>query len=72
MTEFVRVKAKDTGHEFSLPVAAFDKDVYEKVSGAAEVDGLIVPPVHNEKVGKGKSPEAVDTPTGPVNGPSMV
>lgn len=70
--EFVRVKSKSTGHEYSLPVDAFDKDVHEKVKGAAEEDGLVVPPVVNEKVGTGKQPEAVDTPSGPQSGPSTV
>ncbi len=50
-TEFIRVKSKSTGHEYSLPKEAYDKDAHEKVSGPATVDGLIVPPVYNENVG---------------------
>lgn len=71
-TEFIRVKSKSTGHEYSLPVDAFDPDAHTKVKGDAEQDGIPVPPVINEKVGEGKQVPAVDTPSGPVSGPSMV
>lgn len=72
-TEYVRVEDLSTGHVGSIPVGAFDKDAYKKVSGAATDDlGNPLPWVHNEKVGKGKQPTPQDTPTGPVSGPSMV
>lgn len=51
-TEFIRVKSKSTGHEYSLPADAYDSDAHEKVRGAAEQDGMVLPPVLNEKVGQ--------------------
>lgn len=49
-TEFIRVKSKSTGHEYSLPADAFDPEAHKKIAGAAEEDGVILPPVLNEKV----------------------
>lgn len=72
-TEYIRVEDLTTGHVGSIPVGAFDKDAYKKVSGAAtDEQGNPLPWVHNEKVAKGKTPKGEDTPTGPVSGPSMV
>lgn len=44
-TEFIRVKSKSTGHEYSLPADAFDPEAHKKVSGPAEEYGVLVPPV---------------------------
>ncbi len=50
--EFIRVKSISTGHEYSLPADAFDKDAHKKIAGPAEEDGVVVPPVLNEQVGE--------------------
>lgn len=52
--EFVRVKDKDTGHEFSVVKSAYDADPapYEVIDKpAVECDGTPLPPKHNLRAG---------------------
>lgn len=53
MPEFIRVKAVDTGHEYSIVASAFNKDAHELLDNkaATECDGSPLPPKHNVSLG---------------------
>lgn len=44
MPDMIRVKATDTGHEYTIPADLFDKDAHEKLDRPAlDVHGDIAP-----------------------------
>lgn len=50
MTEFIRVRDKNTGHEYTINAALADNEAYERLDDIAAVDpnGNPFPPVYPE------------------------
>ena len=48
MTEFIRVRDKNTGHEYTVSAALADVDAYERLGDIAAIDpnGNPLPPVY--------------------------
>jgi hypothetical protein len=53
MPEYVRIKDKQTGHEFSMPAGTFDKDVVTVLDkDATDPGGTPLPTKHKTTVAK--------------------
>ena len=50
--EYLRVKDRDTGHEYSVVASAFNADAHERLEKpAVSCDGTPLPPKHNVPLG---------------------
>lgn len=61
MTDFIRVRDKQTRHQYSIPASRFDAEIWDQLDQpATNGDGTLVPPKHH--VAKGSRPSAASKP----------
>ena len=64
MPDYVRVRDKSTGHEYTIERRSVDREAHEVTQKRAVDDGgSILPPVHNPAVGQTENqPETPEDP----------